>query len=130
MIIIFGAAVIGLPLLFAISFIFDWPTKAKVFFGSLALITVGSAIVIPNFVRARVSSRPPGGHCINNLRQIDGAKEQVFLERAYKGAEPTAAEIARYIKGQTIPKCPGGGVYRLGTAEEKPSCSKHGALTK
>lgn len=63
--------------------------------------------------------------CINNLRQIDGAKQQWALENK-KSAEaiPTAQDIAPYLSNNlTIPVCPGGGAYNLGNLESDPTCS-------
>jgi hypothetical protein len=62
--------------------------------------------------------------CINNLRQIDGAKEQWALEHnKKKGAAVTEADIAEYIKGNRLPVCPQGGHYTLGKTGEIPTCS-------
>ena len=44
----------------------------------VAIIGLLAAIAIPNFVRARQTAQTNA--CINNLRQIDGAKEQWALE--------------------------------------------------
>jgi hypothetical protein len=65
--------------------------------------------------------------CINNLRQIDAAKQQWALEKN-KPAEaiPTLQDIAPYIKldaNGNIPGCPAGGTYTLNAVGELPSCS-------
>ncbi|HEY9172626.1 MAG TPA: prepilin-type N-terminal cleavage/methylation domain-containing protein, partial [Verrucomicrobiae bacterium] len=44
----------------------------------VAIIGLLAAIAIPNFVKARETSRTNA--CISNLRQIDGAKQQWALE--------------------------------------------------
>jgi prepilin-type N-terminal cleavage/methylation domain-containing protein len=44
----------------------------------VAIIGLLASIAIPNFVKARATSQKNG--CINNLRQIDGAKQQLVLE--------------------------------------------------
>ena len=44
----------------------------------VAIIGLLAAIAIPNFVRARTTSQMNA--CINNLRQVDGAKQQWALE--------------------------------------------------
>jgi prepilin-type N-terminal cleavage/methylation domain-containing protein len=44
----------------------------------VAIIGLLAAIAIPNFVRARQTSQTNA--CLNNLRQIDGAKQQFALE--------------------------------------------------
>ena len=45
----------------------------------VAIIGLLAAIAIPNFVKARTTSQTNA--CINNLRQIDGAKQQWALEQ-------------------------------------------------
>ena len=62
--------------------------------------------------------------CINNLRQIDGAKNEWALEkRKQNGTAVTEADITPYIKGGVLPKCPGGGKYTIGKVGELPTCS-------
>jgi hypothetical protein len=73
------------------------------------------------------STSSPKHACINNLRQIDGAKEQFALENKLSaGARVTEIEVAQYLKGQTVPKCPSGGKYSLGKIDEPPGCSVRG----
>ena len=62
--------------------------------------------------------------CINNLRQIDGAKHQWALENQ-KTAQviPTAQDIAPYFREQTIPACPAAGKYTLNAVGAPPTCS-------
>src|SRR6186997_1864830 len=75
----------------------------------VAIIGLLAAIAIPNFVKARGTAQKNA--CINNLRQIDGAKEQWALEtKKSAGATTTATEVDAYIKGGA-PTCPGGGAY-------------------
>src|SRR4051812_23329769 len=91
----------------------------------VAIIGLLAAIAIPNFVKARTTAQKNA--CINNLRQIDGAKEQWALET--KQAAGTAvnaaaeAEINKYIKGNAMPKCPASGVYAYNAVDTPPSCS-------
>jgi len=65
--------------------------------------------------------------CINNLRQIDAAKNQWALENNKTvTAVPTAADIAVYIKldaNGNIPGCPSGGTYTIGAVGVSPACS-------
>ena len=62
--------------------------------------------------------------CINNLRLIDGAKQQWALEKQKApGALMTAADLAPYLKGNVLPVCPAGGVYTLNTVNLLPICS-------
>jgi hypothetical protein len=62
--------------------------------------------------------------CINNLRQIDAAKNQWALENSKSlGAVPTEQDIAAYLKDNVIPVCPGGGAYTIGAVGVSPTCS-------
>jgi hypothetical protein len=65
--------------------------------------------------------------CINNLRQIDAAKQQWALEKnKTEAAVPTVQDIAPYLKldaNGNIPGCPSGGTYTLNAVGELPSCS-------
>jgi prepilin-type N-terminal cleavage/methylation domain-containing protein len=67
----------------------------------VAIIGLLAAIAVPNYVHARKSSQTNA--CINNLRQLDGAKQQWALESGKKSSEtPTSAEIQPYIgRGQS-----------------------------
>jgi TolA-binding protein len=63
-------------------------------------------------------------NCINNLRVLDGAKQQWALERGKTAADvPTPADIAVYLPGQQMPQCPGGGHYTLNAVGTAPTCS-------
>ncbi len=68
--------------------------------------------------------------CINNLRQIDAAKNQYALEnRKTTGDAVTEADIKPYIKldaDGNLPKCPSGGKYTIGKVGETPTCSIDG----
>jgi hypothetical protein len=84
-----------------------------------------SAIAIPNFVKARQTAQHNA--CVNNLRQIDGAKQQWALENNKKATDtPTQANIQVYVghgPNGSWPVCPQGGHYTIGPVEEVPQCS-------
>ena len=64
--------------------------------------------------------------CINNLRQIDAAKQQWALENGKaNGTAVTEADIKPYLGrgGGEMPKCPAGGKYTIGKVGEPPTCS-------
>ncbi len=62
--------------------------------------------------------------CLNNLRQIDGAKQQWALENNKDvNAIPTEKEIATYVKDGLISKCPAGGSYTLSSVGAVPTCT-------
>ena len=63
--------------------------------------------------------------CINNLRRLDGAKMQWYLEKRKETNDiPTMADISQYVLA--VPICPAGGVYTLGRIDENPRCSIKG----
>lgn len=70
--------------------------------------------------------------CINNLRQIDAAKQQWALENnRTEESTPTDAELKVYISGNAIPTCLAKGKYTLGRVGDYPACSVAGhALTQ
>ena len=64
----------------------------------VAIIGLLAAIAIPSFIKARTTSQKNA--CINNLRQIDGSKEQwAMAENQPADATPTVAHIDSYLKG-------------------------------
>ena len=84
--------------------------------------------------RQRTAEQSQAAHrdaCINNLRQIDAAKQQWALENNKTAdAIPAATDIAPYLKDKTLPTCPGGGTYTVSAVNQVPTCSIPGhALT-
>jgi prepilin-type N-terminal cleavage/methylation domain-containing protein len=96
----------------------------------VAIIGLLAAIAIPNFVRARTTSQQNA--CINNLRQIDGAKQTCALEnRASQTTVPVIANIQPYLgRGLTgtAPTCPADSAnsfatsYSLNDLQTAPAC--------
>ncbi len=88
----------------------------------VAIIGLLAAIAIPSFVKARNTSRQNA--CINNLRQIDGSKEQLALEQNLtQGETPNTGDVNEYIKGGDTPDCPSGGEYGYNAIGENPTCN-------
>jgi hypothetical protein len=87
-------------------------------------LIAGAVVILPNYMKARGTACLNA--CINNLRQIDGAKEQWALQRQIKAGTPISKadqlEIANYIKGGE-PTCPGGGKYSYNDVDVPPTCS-------
>src|SRR5580692_2661931 len=83
-----------------------------------------AAITIPNFIKPRATFSTPA--CINNLHQIEAAKQKWALENGKtNGAAVTENDIMPYLKGwsQTnFPECPSGGKYTIGKIGENPTC--------
>jgi type II secretory pathway pseudopilin PulG len=92
----------------------------------VAIIGLLAAIAIPNFVRARKTAQM--NSCVNNLRLIDSAKQQLQLE------QPTAAldkaNLTPYVgrdsggSSGSWPNCPVTGTdsYTIGAADTLPTC--------
>ena len=65
--------------------------------------------------------------CINNLRQIDAAKQQWALEKAKSATDvPTAEDLLPYFKDGIFPVCPDGGTYSINAISDLPTCSIQG----
>lgn len=92
----------------------------------VAIIGLLAAIAIPNFVKARKTAQ--ANACINNLRQIDGAKQQWALEnKKAPSAACASTDIDDYLgRGSSgvFPTCPTGGSYTVGNVDVVPTCSK------
>ena len=86
----------------------------------VAIIGLLAAIAIPNFVRARTQSQKNA--CINNLRQIDGAAQQLALENKLAAtATVTTAALVPYLKA--APVCPAAGTAGTFATSYSPSLS-------
>jgi len=89
----------------------------------VAIIGLLAAIAIPSFVRARETSQKNA--CINNLRQIDGAKDQWAIEHnKTTGASVNKTDITPYLK--KWPTCPASGTYTIGGVGTDPTCDVSG----
>ena len=92
----------------------------------VALLGLLLAMVVPNFVRARVAAQTTS--CINNLLAMNGAKEQWALEhRSVDGAVPADSELFGddlYLGKK--PSCPARGTYQINGVGSDPLCSVQG----
>ena len=96
----------------------------------VAIIGLLAAIAIPNFVRARTTSQQNA--CINNLRQLDGAKQQWALEKkAPQTGTPNLSDIQPYLgrgTNGTAPTCPADSQstfatsYTINDLQTPPAC--------
>ena len=65
--------------------------------------------------------------CINNLRQIDAAKQQWALENSKTDDDlPTAQDLLPYFRDGIFPMCPSGGQYTINAMAVPPTCSVPG----
>ena len=89
----------------------------------VAIIGLLAAIAIPNFIKAREASQKNA--CINNLRQIEGAKATWALENKKVGSDvPGDSDLfgaTVYIREK--PACPANGTYGLLAVDTKATCS-------
>jgi len=96
----------------------------------VAIIGLLAAIAIPSFVHARTSSQTNA--CINNLRQIDGAKQNWALDNK---VSPTVVPDSSLIQGYlgrgnngSLPFCPAdptatfSSSYNINNLQLPPSC--------
>ena len=88
------------------------------------IIGVLLAIAVPNFIKARETSRSKA--CVANLKQIEAAKEQWAMDNkvAATGVSPGTTDLygnTAYIKN--TPVCQSGGTYTLGDMSTRPVCS-------
>jgi hypothetical protein len=92
---------------------------------SVGSIAISLLIGVPWFIQGHAVSC--GNACVNNLRQIDGAKNEWAVETGKtNGTIATETDIKPYIKldaAGNIPKCPDGGIYTIGRVGENPTCS-------
>jgi len=88
------------------------------------IIGILLAIAVPNFLRARETSRAKS--CTANLRQIETAKEQWAMDtKQGASATPTQDNLSPdYIKTWSV--CPSGGEYTIGDMSTLPACSVGG----
>ena len=72
----------------------------------VAIIGILAAIAIPNFIKARVQANAKA--CVNNLKQVDGAKQQYALEFKLKGSDtvPSMGSLTIYLRNPDATTCP------------------------
>jgi prepilin-type N-terminal cleavage/methylation domain-containing protein len=92
----------------------------------VAIIGLLAAIAIPNFSKARSTAQRNA--CINNLRQIDNAKQMWATENKKTDSDiPAEADVMPYLgKGKAMPTCPGNGKYSIRAVSENPTCDAPG----
>ena len=88
----------------------------------VAIIGLLAAIAIPSFIKARNTSQQNA--CINVLRLIESGKEQAALTHKWiDGMEVTTSIVNTYVKRNTTPDCPGGGIYTYNVIGTNAICS-------
>ncbi len=91
----------------------------------VAIIGLLATIAVPNFVKARTLTQSDA--CINNLRQVDSAKQQWALENNQPpSATPTQPAVRPYIGRGSVgvwPTCPANGSYTINPVSSQPTCN-------
>jgi hypothetical protein len=102
----------------------------------VCLLGLFALVTIPNFFIGPSHRTSPANACINNLRQLDAAKEAWASEHNAKTNDlVTMNDIRPYIEHErnnafikldekgNLPKCPSGGIYSIRKIGEPPTCS-------
>jgi len=89
----------------------------------VAIIGMLASIAIPAFLKSRGSAQTTA--CINNLRQIDAAKEQWAMMRMVATGAVNETEVNEYLR-KGAPDCPGGGSYGYNSVGVDPTCTVQG----
>lgn len=91
----------------------------------VGIIGLLATIAVPNFVKARTVSQ--SDVCINNLRQIDSAKQQWALEKDQApSATPDQVTVMPYLGRGSVgiwPTCPANGSYTINAVSTLPTCT-------
>jgi prepilin-type N-terminal cleavage/methylation domain-containing protein len=94
----------------------------------VAIIGLLASIAIPAFMKARTQSQASA--CINNLRQMDAAKEMAAFENGWSSLDGPGTignplyynTCSTYIKGGLRPICPTGANCYYNALTEAVSC--------
>ena len=90
----------------------------------VAIIIILATLAVPAFNQARLKGQR--AVCVNNLRLIDGGKDQYALESA-TGTFPSLQGLVDGEILKRLPVCPTAGTYTVGGAGVTSSCSESGA---
>ena len=95
----------------------------------IAIIGMLAVMALPSYVRARANSQVSS--CINNLRQIDGAKDIYAIENFKRTGDAVSnAQIDPYLKKTlATTKEPAGGFYTPEVIGTSPTCNIGGLHT-
>ena len=96
-----------------------WFPLGLALFGLTPLLFIGGVHSGPN----------PEAWCFNNLRQIEGGKEQLAQERGLtKGSPVTMADISRFIPAGRELRCAERGTYIINSIGNDARCTFHGTI--
>ena len=97
----------------------------------VSMVGLLAGIAIPSMMRSRTQAQKEG--CIENLRQMDGAKQQWAMEKSQDStATPVQADLQPYINRNgsgIMPICPAGSLgstfpqcYSINDVGDMPTC--------
>ena len=99
--------------------------KSKVALGIVAVVVIAALAFLPKFI---VRNTDAMNICVNNLRQLDAAKQLWALENSKtNNAAVIWDDVRPYLKTPLI--CPQGGTYLLSRVGDPPRCSLGGEHT-
>ena len=109
----------------AATWIFLVPRRNERIIGGIFLTLAFGLVLKAKFGFPREMSAPRN-QCINNLRQIDGAIQIWALDHGRtNGSLVIVSSMATNIKFG-FPRCPLGGIYKIGKVGESPTCTVPG----
>ncbi|MDP6416982.1 MAG: type II secretion system protein [Gammaproteobacteria bacterium] len=89
----------------------------------VAIIGMLATIAVPAFIKARSTAQKNA--CVNNLRQIDSAKEQWAMASMVSTGAVVEAQVNEYMR-HGVPACPGSGTYAYNNVSVSPTCTVTG----
>jgi hypothetical protein len=98
------------------------PTTWVILIGTVVAIG-GAVLIYPLFVGHHRGHGYGQNACINNLRKIDGAKDQWAIEKKIAAGTTASTNVLEYMAGNRMPVCPEGGTYSLNPMGTNPTCS-------
>jgi len=89
----------------------------------VGIIALLAALAVPCYMRSRLVSRRSS--CVNNLRLIEHAKQQLATssQTLLDTYTPGVSELQPYFKGNGWPLCRDGGSYAVNAISNNPTCS-------
>jgi len=97
----------------------------------LLVIGILMGLAVPNFISSRRTAQ--GKTCFANLRAIEAAKEELATERGLPitsiftiDSNPSTGLVGTTSYLKSVPLCPSGGIYTVGTILQLPTCSAPG----
>ena len=96
---------------------------SKLFLASAIVpVSVSAAMLLPALAKAKQKAQTV--NCVNNLRQIDYAKQAWAREQKKEANDlPTMSDLQPYLPNNKFPTCPTGGVYTINSVSTTPECS-------